>query len=167
MTDTKQEPFQALEIPRKELGEGNIAQYRVYSTEKEFVQLSAVNAQTAIRASGIAAPLRVERYVAAESNVLEFPHEEIKPRKLARPVIEHLPAGSIKLHEETYMAPQAILGLDDAAQASDAPAEALPPTAEKQEEVAKAEQPEVAAAEPEAAGDAPLSNDDVEKLLNS
>ena len=59
--------------------------------------IDAENAQTAIQASGIHNPLRVERWQALQSNIVNIPGAEPSIHKAKRPVIAHLPQGGVRL----------------------------------------------------------------------
>lgn len=65
--------FKNLTIPRKDMTEVTQSRYRVYVSAREFVLVTAENAQHAILASGVKDPVRVLRYNPTDCNVLEFP----------------------------------------------------------------------------------------------
>ncbi len=75
MKDVLQPPesFKSLVIQRKDVVQEEQTQYRVFTSAKEFVQVTAENAQDALQISGVKDAVRVLRYLVTQCNVLEFP----------------------------------------------------------------------------------------------
>lgn len=138
---TPPESFKPLEIRRKDVELPQTKQYRVYSSNKDFVVVSAQNVQMAILSSGIVSPLRVEGHEPLKDAVVNI-HDA--PNVFTRrPNVAHMPMDGHKLFDvPTYQPEPSVLPLPQAGE------EAAPE--------AKVEAP------PESAA---LSNDDVEKLL--
>lgn len=127
--------FRNLTLPRKEASSFSSSRYRVYKTAKEFVVVEAENAKAALAASGLTQARRIERENIYLNNVLTL----------------------------SPAAPQ--MDKPEKTQAAEAPA-ATPEPAEVQEATPPAaEAQETAAAAPPAAAQAPLSNEEVNKLL--
>lgn len=116
------EAFESLEIPRKDVPVADGLQYRVYSEDKSFILVTAINAQEAIAICGIKNPIRIERYFPMKSNVLDL-------------VVQAGVSDVSDLHAQ----PSEVI--------EDTPAEAVSVSDEISQE--------------------PLSNEDVEKMMNS
>lgn len=147
------ESFQNLEIPRKEIPVPEGLQYCVYSSPKEFVIVTASNAQDAIRVSAIKSPLRVVRHFPTQGNVIEF---GFAPFETSLTIMDTHAVLQIEAFDSADGEAAAEKQAGDEAAAA--------PVAEAAAEAAQ--DPSSAPAEAPEADASQLSNDEVEKLMN-
>lgn len=138
------EPFEELIIPRKELHDSSAVVYRVYSNSRNFELVEAVSALDALAQSKIKNVYKVKRHDPLGDNVIHL-NQVIKEE----PVVENEP--------QIQVAPALVIE-----QIAELATEEPQPEAIMEIAV----EPEVESP-PVAVEAAPLSNDDIDKLLNS
>ncbi len=143
------DPFEELMIPRRELHAPSVMIYRVYSDYKHFELVEAMSALDALSASKIKNIYKIERHDPLADNVIHL-NQVINPMAAVSTKVESAPVENIQpqQHESTTH-------VAEAKASAEVPVETKPVEA-----VAPAP---VHAAPKE---DAPLSNDDIDKLLN-
>lgn len=136
------EGFKPLDIPHKDVSIAHVIRYRVYSDDKNFKTVDAASAKEAIALSGIAKPLRVQQEIMKLYQVMDLK----------------------KYTNDNPLVPEATLSpvppATDQEKATDTEYVTAPVTPSTEEPKA-AEIPATPAST-----DAPLSNDEVNKLLN-
>ncbi len=148
------EQFEELFIPRRELHISDSMIYRVYRDNRSFDLIEAQSVIEALSKSKIRNVYKVERHDPMADNVIHLKQVlggDIKDEEpVAMPAVEKIAAAEKILTQEEIKEPEVVI----ISEAVVAPAEV------KNEEPTPAE----TAAKPD--GDAPLSNDDVDRLLN-
>jgi hypothetical protein len=137
-TITTEEFFETLSIPRKEIANARLSRYRVYETHSEFTVVEAESAADAFAKAGIARPQRIVRDSDRLDAIVSVQDEAVAP---------------------TPVAPPASVPIE--------PPAAAEPEESKEPALAAIEEPAepAAPAEETAQSDAPLSDDEVNKLL--
>lgn len=147
------EPFEELFIPRKELQSSSAMLYRVYSDYKNFELVEAASALDALAISKKRNVYKIQRHDPLGYNVIHlnqvmqqmFPESDI-PGNNVPESFEHIEKQQEKVQEPVAAAP------------ATAPEPAAP--------VAAAAPEPVASSAPAVTDSAPLSNEEIDKLLN-
>ncbi len=143
------EPFEELMIPRRELHAPSAMIYRVYSDYKHFELVEAMSALDALAASKIKNVYKIERHDPLADNVIHL-NQVINPMAAVSAATESALVDNIQpqQHESTPH-------IAEVKDSTEVPVETKPTEAAAPAPV-----------ETTPKEDAPLSNDDIDKLLN-